>query len=435
MVLEKVQDTDWGCQWNYCENLLTSQNPDGCELLKSDDSSSAGRRAPKEGEIMKNPTLAETLKLLGENGKDGFYKGQVAKSIIESISARGGALQLDDFSDHAARGSEETEPISLTFTAFDVNKERGGLKVWEHPPNGQGIIALMALGILQELEKSGKLKKWKSSEHNSVPYLHTCIEALRLALADASWYVADPSVVKVPIAELISSEYLAERAKLFSPSEALPQDLPRGSPAVNPCDTVYFAVTDAAGNGCSFINSVFSDFGTGIVPSGCGFTLQARGANFSLDADHPNVYAPSKRPYHTIIPGLATNVDDGSLASVFGVMGGFMQPQGHLQVLLNQYVFGMSVQDALDAPRFCVGPGMLKADGTMGEVMVSVEEGIGPEILDGLKQLGHTVRQVTGYERSLFGRGQIIRVEGYGEDLIYSAGSDPRADGAAMPVV
>jgi gamma-glutamyltranspeptidase / glutathione hydrolase len=198
---------------------------------------------------------------------------------------------------------------------------------------------------------------------------------------------------------------------------------------------VYFAAIDAQGNACSFINSNYVGFGSAIVPAGCGFTLQNRGANFSLDEKHPNSYAPRKRPYHTIIPALATHADNGELSSVFGVMGGFMQPQGHVQVLLNQYVFGMDPQEALDAPRICIGQGMPEADGTVGVAIVSIEEGIAPDVIDGLRELGHNVKIVTGYGRGLFGRGQIIKVgkdEGQG---VHSAGSDPRGDGAAFPLI
>jgi gamma-glutamyltranspeptidase / glutathione hydrolase len=191
-----------------------------------------------------------------------------------------------------------------------------------------------------------------------VEHLHACIEALRIAFADGNWWIADPNVSKVPTADLISPSYLASRAEIFDPKHAAPNSIDHGSPAHNHSDTVYFAVTDSAGNAISFINSNYNGFGTGIVPAGCGFTLQNRGANFNLQAGHPNEYAPRKRPYHTIIPALVTNPDDSSLNSVYGVMGGFMQPQGHVQVLLNQFVFGMTPQAALDAPRFCIGAGM-----------------------------------------------------------------------------
>jgi gamma-glutamyltranspeptidase/glutathione hydrolase len=197
---------------------------------------------------------------------------------------------------------------------------------------------------------------------------------------------------------------------------------------------VYFAVTDSAGNGVSFINSNYAGFGTGIVPKGCGFTLQNRGANFSLSADqphHPNVLAPRKRPYHTIIPALVTNAADGSLHSVYGVMGGFMQPQGHVQVLLNMLAFGYSPQAALDAPRVCIAAGGAEA----GMPVVYVEEGVDGDAVDGLRRLGHNVQVLAGWERGMFGRGQVIRCRYDDGKLVYSAGSDLRGDGMAMPVL
>lgn len=257
-------------------------------------------------------------------------------------------------------------------------------------------------------------------------YLHACIEALKIAFADGRWWIADPNVVKVPTQELLSPEYLADRAKLFDPSKTS-NNIGHGSPAHNHSDTVYFAVTDKDGNGCSFINSNYGGFGTAIIPKGCGFTLQNRGANFVLEEGHPNVYAPNKRPYHTIIPAMMTNPDDGSLHTVYGVMGGFMQPQGHVQVLLNSLVFGFNPQAALDAPRFCIG-----GDYEMGG-LVYLEAGIKPEVVAELRKLGHTIGVLDGMNRATFGRGQIIRTHWDDGRLVYSAGSDPRGDGAALP--
>lgn len=230
----------------------------------------------------------------------------------------------------------------------------------------------------------------------------------------------------MPVRGLLDPEYLAERAKLFNPNKIL-DSTSHGSPAHNHSDTVYFAVTDKDGNGCSFINSNYCGFGTAIIPKGCGFTLQDRGANFVLEQGHPNCYAPGKRPYHTIIPAMITNPDDGSLHTVYGVMGGFMQPQGHVQVLLNSLVFKLNPQAALDAPRFCIG-----GDYQMGS-LVHIEEGISPEVVEGLKKLGHNVQVMSGMDRAVFGRGQVIRTHWDDRQLVYSAGSDPRGDGAAMP--
>jgi gamma-glutamyltranspeptidase/glutathione hydrolase len=230
----------------------------------------------------------------------------------------------------------------------------------------------------------------------------------------------------VPVKGLLEPTYLSERAKLFNPSKTS-NTHSHGSPAHNHSDTVYFATTDRDGSGCSFINSNYQGFGTGIVPEGCGFTLQNRGANFVLEEGHPNCYAPGKRPYHTIIPALITNADDGSLHTVYGVMGGFMQPQGHVQVLLNTLVFGLNPQAALDAPRFCIG-----GDYQLGS-LVYIEEGVSLEVVEGLRKLGHQIEVVSGMNRAVFGRGQVIRAHWDEGQIVYSAGSDQRGDGAAFP--
>lgn len=466
-----------------------------------DPSAPDGFRGPLPGEIMKNPTLAATFRALGSEGKAGFYSGRVAEELVKVCRDLGGHIELEDLAYHMEMGSEPVEPISLKFTGqrlvekarekkkakaaqAQVSKKRhsnghlkhapdsngrgngatatdeapsttteddGGLELWEHPPNGQGIVALMALGVLQELEKRGVIPTFTPDDFNTAPYLHAVVEALRIAFADANWWVADPNVSDVPSAGLVSSTYLAERSKLFDPAKAMDPPShgdPTGketfpSPALQSSDTVYFCVSDSQGNAISFINSNYGGFGTCIIPRGCGFTLQNRGANFALyPPHHPNILAPRKRPYHTIIPGAVTNLSDGSLHSVFGVMGGFMQPQGHVQVLLGQVVGGLNPQQALDAPRVCIGAGMPENSKDQdAEVMtdktVYVEEGMPEETIQGLKKLGHQVKIVTGLGRGLFGRGQIIRwtvdpVET--ERGVWSAGSDMRGDGAAYPL-
>jgi gamma-glutamyltranspeptidase/glutathione hydrolase len=392
---------------------------------------------------MKNPNMAQTFRALAAEGKKGFYEGRVAEEIVKVIQDLGGYMTLEDLKYHAETGTQETEAISLKFSGQDITDKQQagtdgdepnqGVEIWEHPPNGQGIVALMALGILQELEKTGKIPSFKEEQHNSAEYLHAIIESLRIAFADASWWVTDPDVENVPTKDLLSPAYLAERAKLFDPTKAS-DILGHGSPAHNHCDTVYFAVTDKFGNGISFINSNYAGFGSGIIPRGCGFTLQNRGANFSLAADHPNVLAPHKRPYHTIIPAMITNVSDGSLHSVYGVMGGFMQPQGHVQVLLNMLSFNYHPQAALDAPRICIAAGNAELGKALDRT-VYVEEGVSEGAVEGLRRLGHKVKVLTGWERGMFGRGQIIRVHYDEGKLVYSAGSDLRGDGIAIPVV
>ncbi|MCJ1307708.1 hypothetical protein MMC25_001356 [Agyrium rufum] len=423
--------------WRRSEKMIRNASPNFGEMLKSDPHAKDGKRAPLPGELMYNPTLANTFRLLAKNGKKGFYEGIVAEALIEVVQDLGGHLTLEDLKNHADLGTQETEAISIKFTGQNVTNIRGlekedsGVEVWEHPPNGQGIVALMALGILEELEKTGKIRRFKQDEHNCAEYLHAVIESLRIAFADGNWWIADPDVEKLPIKGLISREYLAERAKLFDPKKVADHQ-EHGSPAHNHSDTVYFAVTDKFGNGISFINSNYGGFGTCIIPKGCGFTLQNRGANFVLEKGHPNVVASNKRPYHTIIPALITNPSDQSLHSVYGVMGGFMQPQGHVQVLLNMLAFRYNPQAALDAPRFCIGAGM-PDEGKVLDRTVYLEDGISEKVVKELEELGHKVEMVKGQQRGLFGRGQLIRHHMEDGKHVYSAGSDPRGDGAAFP--
>lgn len=270
-------------QWSQSEKLLRNASPNYAEMLKADPNAEGGVRAPAAGEIMKNPTLAKTFRALAAQGKEGFYTGRIAEQIVKVIQDLGGHLELEDLKHHLEVGSEPVEPISLKFTGLGLGDD--GLELWEHPPNGQGIVALMALGILQELEKQGKIPTFGPRDFNTAPYLHAIIEALRLGFTDAQWYVADPNVVKVPSQGLVSSEYLAKRAELFDASKVM-GDIEPGkpsfsSPALRSSDTVYFTVTDSMGNAASFINSNYEGFGTGIIPKGCGFTLQNRGSNFS----------------------------------------------------------------------------------------------------------------------------------------------------------
>ncbi|KAL8894957.1 MAG: hypothetical protein Q9207_008354 [Kuettlingeria erythrocarpa] len=432
--------------WRDSEQMLRKASPNFGEMLRSDDQAPDGKRAPLPGELMKNPTLANTFRRLAEHGKKGFYQGKVAEALVKVVQDLGGHLAMDDLAFHAEQGSEEVDAIKLRFTGQHIGKvynhpvdgqagrsaEEEGVDVWEHPPNGQGIVALMTLGILEELERTSKIPTFKVTDHNSAPYLHAIIESLRIAFADGNWFVTDPNVSKVPTQGMLSRSYLAERAKLFNPKKAS-DFIDHGSPAQQSCDTVYFAVTDKHGNAASFINSNYAGFGTGIIPKGCGFTLQNRGSSFSLIENHPNVLAPRKRPYHTIIPALVTNASDGSLHTVYGVMGGYMQPQGHVQVLLNMLTFKYNPQVALDAPRICIGAGT-PDQGKVLDRTVYLEEGIREHVAAELRHLGHEVRIVTGYQRGLFGRGQVIRCHVEDGRNVYSAGSDPRGDGAAVPV-
>ena len=368
-------------------------------------------RAPNPGEVFKNPSLARTLKTIARSGKAAFYEGKIAQAVASTVQQAGGCLTVADLAAHV---STWDEPISTSY---------GGLSIWECPPNGQGITALLALNILEGYNLP--------SDPIAADRLHLEIEALRLAFIDTGWYVTDPRHRKtsrrIKLSEvypvLVSKEYAAVRRKLIDPQKAT-LDQKRGVP-ISSSDTVYFCVVDKWGNACSFINSNYMGFGTGIVPHGWGFTLQNRGHNFSLDPDHPNVLAPGKRPYHTIIPAMITRQSDGSLFGPMGVMGGFMQPQGHLQVFL-ALAQGIDPQTALDMPRFCIEDGL--AGGR-----VALEYGIPGETIDALKDRGHPVRLVSGWERAEFGRGQVIlRDPATG---VLTGGSDPRADGCAMALI
>ncbi|KAJ6155831.1 gamma-glutamyltranspeptidase [Penicillium chermesinum] len=417
--------------WQNGEQELRNASPNYREMLKEDPSAPDGVRAPRPGEIMRNPNLAKTFRALATEGKKGFYTGRIAEAIVDVLKRQHAFLELSDLEDHLHTGTEETEAISLKLDLKDVKAQdvnaltavESCVELWEHPPNGQG-----------------KIPKFSPNDHNSLPYLHAVIEVLKIAFADGMWWVTDPTFSKVSPSEMVSRPYLAARAELFD--SALAKDhtygTPGPSPAHNHSDTVYFCVTDRHGNGMSFINSNYEGFGSGIIPAGCGFTLQNRGANFQVGPPHhPNVYEPAKRPYHTIIPGLITNGKNGDereLHSVFGVMGGFMQPQGHLQVLLNMELFGMNPQEALDAPRICISANSSGEKAMFGPT-ISIEDGIEETVVQGLKALGHNVECLSEHDRKKFGRGQIIRryVDPVTKTRVWSGGTDLRGDGCAMP--
>ena len=273
---------------------------------------------------------------------------------------------------------------------------------------------MLALNILEEYDipNIGPL---------SVERLHLEIETMRLAFADTRWFVADPTTSPAPLDALLSKKYASERRKLIDTGKAV-VDQKRGAPTSS-SDTIYLTVVDGEGNACSFIGSNYMGFGTGYVPKGWGFTLQNRGHGFSLDPEHPNVLSPGKRPYHTIIPALITHADTRDLFASYGVMGGFMQPQGHMQVAVGLIDDNLDPQAALDRPRFCI------TDGTAGG-RVALEEGIPVEVMSRLAQMGHQIVPTSGHARANFGRGQVILRNK--ETGVLWGGSDPRADGLAM---
>jgi len=365
--------------------------------------------APQVGEIFVNKDMASVLRELGAKGpSEGFYKGFPGKAIAEAVQKNGGVMSEEDLASH-----ETTFPEAICAKYRDV-------QLWQVPPNGQGIAGLIALTGLQELEEAGALPKTAMESPRSVEALHAQMEMMRLGFADIREHVADPDHMKVSNEQLLDKKRIGERAnRLFDPKRAVV----KGTPDVSSC-TVSFQVVDKDGNAISFVNSNFMGFGTGLVPKGCGFSLQNRGFGFSLEPDHPNALGPSKRPYHTIIPGMLTHADTNELYATISNMGGNMQPQGHMQLTVALIAAGVDPQVAVDMPRFCI------ADGSQDGVSM-LEDGISLPVMQELSQMGHSIHgPVTGHSRSLFGRAQIIkrdRITG-----VLWAGSDGRADGCAM---
>lgn len=374
---------------------------DGHELLVE------GRRSPLAGEVFRNPGMARTLTLLAEQGRDVFYQGEIARAILKVCNENGGHLSAQDLQSHRS-----TFPQTISVRYHDVD-------VHELPPNGQGIAALLALNIVTAAGGVGKYA------HNSADHLHLLIEAMRLAFCDTRYYVTDMEHAdtvsqhgEVPVKALLSQKYAEQRAKLINMSKAT-IDQKYGSPLAS-SDTVAFVTVDGQGNSCSFINSNYMGFGTGLVPTGYGFSLQNRGANFHIDSKHPNHLLPNKRPFHTIIPGMVTRAD-GQLEAAFNNMGGFMQPQGHVQLLVHQYDYHLSPQAAIDQPRFCL-------DGGTGAGIVLLETGVQQDVVEELERRGHDIRVLSGLDRAVFGRAQIIRSMPNG---VLAAAADARADGQA----
>ena len=346
--------------------------------------------APKAGDWFTLTDLADTFTEVARDGVGTFYGGALGRRLVEGLDALGGSVTLEDLATHRVRWVD-----ALTM-------DYGGVTLHELPPSGQGIAALQMLGILQHVDGSA----WK---HNSVAYLHTLVEAKKLAYADLAACVADPDHMRASPDALLDRRYLKQRAARIDPHTAVARTDP--GPAATASDTVYLTVADSSGNMVSLINSIYQFFGSGLVVPGTGFALQNRGAGFSLEEGHPNVLAPGKRPLHTIIPGFVTR--DGAPWMSFGVMGGPMQPQGHVQVLLNMLHFGMDPQEALDAPRFRHIEGL----------RLAVED-LPTHVAAGLERRGHEIVSPEGFA---FGGAQAIVRLGRG----WAAASDPRKDGMA----
>ncbi|MBI2826120.1 MAG: gamma-glutamyltransferase [Planctomycetia bacterium] len=365
-----------------------------------------GGRAPREGEMFRNPNLAASYRKITNQGRDAFYRGDIARAIVAFSEANGGYFSTKDFEDHT---SDWVEPVSTNYRGYDV---------WELPPNGQGIAVLEILNLLEGYDL-------KSMGPGSADFIHLFIEAKKLAYADRAKFYADPAFNRLPTAELISKPYAERRRKLIDSKRAA-MDAPAGDPKLALGDTIYLTVVDKDRNCCSLIQSNFHSFGSQVVPGDVGFVMQNRGQLFALDEHHLNRFEPHKRPFHTIIPAFATK--DGRPWLSFGVMGGDMQPQGHVQVLVNMIDFGMNVQEAGDF-------GRARHNGSpepTGEPVasdggkVTVESGITNETIEELRRRGHNVMR----SRGDFGGYQAIMIDS--EHGTLRGGTEARKDGAAV---
>ena len=358
---------------------------------------------PKKGQVFKNPNLANTLRTIVKSGKKGFYEGDIAHTMANFVQDQGGFLSYDDLKNHK---SEWIEPVSTNYRGFDV---------WELPPNGQGIAALQILNLLEGYDI-------RSMGFGSADYIHHFVEAKKIAFADRAKYYADMDFNEIPVKYLISKEYADIRRKEInsenSASTVSPGNIENG-------DTIYLTTADSEGNMVSLIQSNYRGMGSGMVPKGLGFMLQDRGELFSLDENHFNVYAPKKRPFHTIIPAFITK--DGNPFISFGLMGGAMQPQGHAQIVINIIDFDMNLQEAGDAPRIRHQSNQQPTGGEMtdgGEL--ALEKGFDYKQIRELMKKGHSVI----YDLGSFGGYQAIMIDYINK--VYFGASESRKDGSAI---
>lgn len=357
-----------------------------------------GGKVPELGATFSNPDIAKSLRLIAEKGRDAFYKGEIAQAIVSTSAAMGGTMELQDLADFSA---EWVEPISTTYRVW---------KIYELPPNVQGMAALEMLNIMETFtpDKAGP---------KGVTELHKKIEAMKLAYADLYRYNADQRFAKVPVEGLLDKSYAKERAAKINPEKA---NCNPGAGHPSTSDTTYLAAVDKDGNIASLIQSNYSAFGSGVVVNGMGFALQNRGALFSLDSSHPNALQPRKRPFHTIIPAF---MERGDLHIGFGIMGGANQPLAHAQFVSNLVDYGMNIQGALESPRFTVTSGEVSCD-------ILIESRVAPDVIQSLRQKGHNLI-VRGDYTALMGRGQAVMHNS--KTGMNWAASDPRADGVAEP--
>ena len=363
-----------------------------------------GGRAPATGEVFRNPRLARTYEAIAAGGRDAFYRGDIARAIDTYMKANGGFLSYEDLANHK---SEWVEPVSVSYRGHDV---------WELPPNGQGIAALQMLNILEAYDLAGL-------GFGSADYLHLLAEAKKLVFEDRARYYADPDFISIPLERLLSKDYADQRRALIDPARAS-TSYPAGEMPGARSDTVYLTVADDTGMMVSLIQSNYRGMGSGMTPGDLGFVLQDRGELFSLTPGHANVFAPGKRPFHTIIPAFVTR--DGEPLISLGVMGGDMQPQGHVQVLVNLIDFGMNLQEAGDAPRLRHDGSSSPTDDTMtdgGEL--ALENGFDAAVVAELRRRGHRIKAASGD----FGGYQAIRRDP--ATGVYGGASESRKDGHA----
>ena len=362
-------------------------------------------RPPVKGEVFVNKDLANTYQLIAKNGRDAFYKGSIAKTIDRYMKKHGGFLSYEDLASHT---SNWVTPVSINYRGYDV---------WELPPNGQGTAALQMLNILEgfDIAKMG---------FGSAEYLHVLTEAKKLAYEDRAKFYADPEFNKIPLDALLSDDYASQRRNLIDLNKAA-DSYPAGDMEIETGNTTYLTVADKDGNMVSFIQSIYSEFASGMVPDGLGFVLQNRGQMFNVqDKSHANALEPSKRPFHTIIPAFITK--DGKPWVSFGLMGGAVQPQGHAQIVVNVVDFGMNLQEAGDAPRMRHRGSSQPTGSTMTNGgTLYLESGFAPETLRELSKKGHRI----GFGVGMFGGYQAIGVDL--ENQVYTGASESRKDGQA----
>ncbi|MDH3930769.1 MAG: gamma-glutamyltransferase [Chromatiales bacterium] len=385
--------------WHWARNAKILQGyPGFAEVFMP-----AGK-APAKGEVFRNPRLADTYRKIAEGGRDAFYRGEIAATIERYLSENGGFLSAADLADHK---SEWVEPLSSSYRGYEV---------WELPPNGQGIAALQMLNILEDYDIA-------AMGFGSADYLHVLVETKKLVYADRARYYTDPQFEEVPVDWLLSADYAAQRRGLIDMRRAA-DAVEAGAAPIEHGDTIYLAVADREGNMVSLIQSNFSGMGSGMTPPGLGFILQNRGELFSLDPVHANVYAPGKRPFHTIIPAFVTRAGEPWLA--FGVMGGAMQPQGHVQVLVNMVDFGMNLQQAGDAPRIRhVGSAQPTGEHAAGGGEIWMESGFDAAVIAELQRRGHR----TDIRGQAYGGYQAIARDR--DNGVWVGASESRKDGHA----